>query len=306
MESRNHRINPPDQSDAVASLCNSISNLNHSPSNVPVTPSRVPSCTDSLVSDGDKAGATLLFSGAFLTLIGMTLTAMGWTKYNVNQSYEWTQLLGPILLSVGGMFVLISVCKFRMLSCQSCRQNVGERTSDTDTQPPHSGPSFVFTGLNQPITFHRATVVQYIPPPYGSLIQDQSLGTADGLHYGNQPLTVTVNPPPQYYSVYPMENLAFISGEYDGAAVEQRESRNPSRSGEVEEGKVNTADSAASPPAYEDIFAASSFVVAKPYIFLEGVKEKQRGLGNLVTWEAPGVLLSEDHPSESCLDKQKS
>lgn len=47
-------------------------------------------------------------------------------------------------------------------------------------------------------------------------------------------------------------------------------------------------------------------LVAKPCIFLEGVKEKQRGLGNLVTWEAPGVLLSEDHPSESCLDKQKS
>ncbi|KAI7813460.1 putative transmembrane protein 174 [Triplophysa rosa] len=258
MESRNHWINPPGPSDAVASFCNSISNFDRSPSNVPVTPSRVPSCTDSLVSDGDKAGATLLFSGAFLTLIGMTLTAMGWTKYNVNQSYEWTQLLGPILLSVGGMFVLISVCKFRMLSCQSCKQNDGERTSDTDPLPPHSGPSFVFTGLNQPITFHRATVVQYIPPPYGSLIQDQSLGTADGLHSGHQPLAVTVNPPPQYYSVYPMENLAFISGEYDNTAVEQKESRNPSSSGEEEEGKVNTADSASSPPAYEDIFATSS------------------------------------------------
>ncbi|XP_057205487.1 transmembrane protein 174 [Triplophysa rosa] len=255
MESRNHWINPPGPSDAVASFCNSISNFDRSPSNVPVTPSRVPSCTDSLVSDGDKAGATLLFSGAFLTLIGMTLTAMGWTKYNVNQSYEWTQLLGPILLSVGGMFVLISVCKFRMLSCQSCKQNDGERTSDTDPLPPHSGPSFVFTGLNQPITFHRATVVQYIPPPYGSLIQDQSLGTADGLHSGHQPLAVTVNPPPQYYSVYPMENLAFISGEYDNTAVEQKES---SSSGEEEEGKVNTADSASSPPAYEDIFATSS------------------------------------------------
>jgi len=47
-------------------------------------------------------------------------------------------------------------------------------------------------------------------------------------------------------------------------------------------------------------------LAAKPCMFLKGVKEKQRGLGNLVTQEAPGVLLSEDHPSESCLDKQKS
>jgi len=47
-------------------------------------------------------------------------------------------------------------------------------------------------------------------------------------------------------------------------------------------------------------------LAAKTCMFLKGVKEKQRGLGNLVTQEAPGVLLSEDHPSESCLDKQKS
>ncbi len=47
-------------------------------------------------------------------------------------------------------------------------------------------------------------------------------------------------------------------------------------------------------------------LTAKPGVFLKGVKEKHRGLGNLVTQEAPGVLLSEDHPSESCLDKQKS
>lgn len=215
-ENRNHAINLPGPRD-------SISSFNQSSSNVPVMASRSPSCTDSQVSDGDKAGATLLFSGAFLTLVGMTLTAMGWTKYNVNQSYEWTQLLGPILLSVGGMFVLISICKFHMLSCQSCRKNDGERTSEADPLPPLSGPSFVFTGLNQPITFHRATVVQYIPPSYGSLIPDQSLGTVDGLHSGHQPLAI--NPPPQYYSMYPMENLAFISGEYDNAVTEQRGSR---------------------------------------------------------------------------------
>lgn len=51
---------------------------------------------------------------------------------------------------------------------------------------------------------------------------------------------------------------------------------------------------------------STAALTAKPSMFLKGVKEKQRGLGNLVTQEAPGVLLSEDHPSESFLDKQKS
>ncbi|XP_051979410.1 transmembrane protein 174-like [Xyrauchen texanus] len=264
-ESRNNGTNiAADSSDAVAGgVCNAISNSSQSPSDVSVNvvsvmPSQTPSCTDSQVSDGDKAGATLLFSGVFLALVGMTFTAMGWTNYNVNHSSEWTQLLGPILLSVGGTFVLISICKFRMLSCQACKQNDGERTSEADPLPPLSGPSFVFTGLSQPITFHRATVVQYIPPPYASVVQDQSLVPVNGLHSSHQPIAVTVSTPPQYYSVYPMENSAFISSEYDNATAEQRESRNYSSS--EEEGKATrpAADSAFSPPAYEELFATSS------------------------------------------------
>nr|XP_055053953.1 transmembrane protein 174 [Misgurnus anguillicaudatus] len=250
-ESWNHGVNSPGPSDAIASVCNAI---HPNSSHVPVMRSLEPSNTDSQVSDGDKAGATLLFSGAFLTLVGMTFTAMGWTKYNVNQSYEWTQLLGPILLSVGGMFVLISVCKFRMLSCQSCKQNDGERTCEIDSLPPLSGPSFVFTGLNRPITFHRATVVQYIPPPYASLSQ----GPADGLHSGHQPLAFSVSPPPQYYSVFPKESLASFSGEFASSTVEQRENRNHSCSMEEENKKAITADNSSSPPAYEQLFATSS------------------------------------------------
>uniref|UniRef100_A0A8C7JMX7 Transmembrane protein 174 n=1 Tax=Oncorhynchus kisutch TaxID=8019 RepID=A0A8C7JMX7_ONCKI len=114
------------------------------------------------VSDGEKTGATLLFSGIFLDLVGMTFKVMGWLKYNVNRSFEWTQLLDPILLSVGGTFILISVCMFRILSC---------RFSESLTIPG-SCQSIVFNGINQPIMFHKATVVQYIPSPYGFVTQE--------------------------------------------------------------------------------------------------------------------------------------
>lgn len=231
-ESSNHGTNPlAGPSDAVpAGVCNTISISNQSPSDAPVNvvslmPSQAPTSSDSGVSDGDKAGATLLFSGVFLGLVGMTFTAMGWTNYNVSRIFEWTRLLGPILLSVGGTFVLISICKFRMLSCLSCKQTDGEGTPEMDPLPPLSGPSFVFTRLNQPITFHRATVVQYIPPPYTSVVPDRSMGPVNGLHSSHQPLAVTVSTPPQYYSVYPMENPSFISGECDNSTAEQRENR---------------------------------------------------------------------------------
>ncbi|XP_077087190.1 transmembrane protein 174 [Siphateles boraxobius] len=259
-ESRNQGTDPLAGSiDALpAGVCNSISNSTQSPSDAPVNvvsmmPSQAPTSSDSQVSDGDKAGATLLFSGVFLGLVGMTFTAMGWTNYNVSHSYEWTQLLGPVLLSVGGTFVLISICKFRMLSCLSCKQNDGERTPETDPLPPLSGPSFVFTRLNQPITFHKATVVQYIPPPYTSVVPDQSLGPVNGLHSSHQPLTVTVSTPPQYYNVCPIENPSFISVEYDNATAEQRENRNHGVTKEEDERKTSTTGSA-SPPAYEELF----------------------------------------------------
>uniref|UniRef100_A0A672REV0 Transmembrane protein 174 n=1 Tax=Sinocyclocheilus grahami TaxID=75366 RepID=A0A672REV0_SINGR len=231
-ENRNQGTNPlAGPSDAVPSgVCSTITDSNQSPSDVPVNvvslmPGQAPSSSNTQVSDGDKAGATLLFSGVFLGLVGMTFTAMGWTNYNFSHIYEWTQLLGPILLSVGGTFVLISICKFRMLSCLSCKQNDGERTPATDSLPPLSGPSFIFTRFNQPITFHRATVVQYIPPPYNSVVPDQSLSLVNGLHSNHQPLAVTVNTPPLYYSMYPVENPGFNPGEHDNATAEQRENR---------------------------------------------------------------------------------
>lgn len=180
-----------------------------------VTP-YTPSTADIQVSDDDKAGATLLFSGIFLGLVGITFTVMGWIKYQGVSHFEWTQLLGPILLSVGVTFVLIAVCKFKMLSCQLCTESE-ERVLDSD--PTSGGQSFVFTGINQPITFHGATVVQYIPPPYGSqeplgmnaaflqpMINACGLVPASGA-------AATIPSPPQYYTIYPQDNAAFVENE---------------------------------------------------------------------------------------------
>uniref|UniRef100_A0A8C1M1M4 Transmembrane protein 174 n=1 Tax=Cyprinus carpio TaxID=7962 RepID=A0A8C1M1M4_CYPCA len=58
-----------------------------------------------------------------------------------------------------------------------------------------------------------------------SILPDQSLGPGNGLHSSHQPLAVTLNTPPQYYSVYPMENTGFNSGELNNATQEQRENR---------------------------------------------------------------------------------
>ncbi|XP_072549471.1 transmembrane protein 174 [Salminus brasiliensis] len=224
---------------------------------VSVMPAQPPSRPEGQVSDGDKAGATLLFSGVFLSLVGMTFTAMGWINYEVSNNFEWTQLLGPILLSVGGTFVLISICKFRMFSCQACKIQTDEGVPEIDL-PPLSGPSFVFSGINQPITFHRATVVQYIPPPYTSAVQDSSLSSVTGFQPNQQPLAVTVSTPPHYYSIYPMENPAFSEdGETHELTEEGRETRILNQSGEVDEEKAEASDSI-SPPAYEDLYLTPS------------------------------------------------
>ncbi|XP_006875329.1 PREDICTED: transmembrane protein 174 [Chrysochloris asiatica] len=217
-----------------------------------VTP-YTPSATDIQVSDDDKAGATLLFSGIFLGLVGITFTIMGWIKYQGVSHFEWTQLLGPILLSVGVTFILIAVCKFKMLSCQLCKESE-ERVLDSEQIP--SGQSFVFTGINQPITFHGATVVQYIPPPYGSQ-EPTGMNTAYlqpvvspcGLIPSGGPVEPTPSPP-QYYTIYPQENAAFIRDGDGGNA------RSSVYEDQLEETQLEVDDCACfSPPRYEEIYS---------------------------------------------------
>uniref|UniRef100_W5MYZ2 Transmembrane protein 174 n=1 Tax=Lepisosteus oculatus TaxID=7918 RepID=W5MYZ2_LEPOC len=220
-----------------------------------VSPYR-PNRSDNEVTDGDKAGATLLFSGVFLGLVGLTFTVMGWISYDSSKDFEWTQLLGPILLSVGVTFVLIGVCKFKMLTCKLCKQ--GEDVFPEADQGP-CGQSFVFSGINQPITFHGATVVQYIPPPNATLTQD-------GIVTNHSP---TANPlngvcgtaicPPQYYTMYPLDNLSFVGDDHSPVSqgVDSSDSRSH-ESGERKDRKTASEEAldSAAPPSYDDIFPA--------------------------------------------------
>ncbi|XP_069887438.1 transmembrane protein 174 [Dipodomys merriami] len=223
-----------------------------------VTP-YTPSTADIQVSDDDKAGATLLFSGIFLGLVGITFTVMGWIKYQGVTHFEWTQLLGPILLSVGVTFILIAVCKFKMLSCQLCKES---EDRVLDSEQASGGQSFVFTGINQPITFHGATVVQYIPPPYGS---QEPMGVSTTYL---QPMVnpcgllapggaaATTPSPPQYYTIYPQDNTVFVQDEDCPPFTEGRDDRPRPGAARLEEAQLEEEDRARfSPPPYEEIYA---------------------------------------------------
>lgn len=122
-----------------------------------VTTAPCPPRSDSLL-DGEKTGATLLFSGVFLTLVGVIFTTMGWQHYLVNPTFEWTQLLGPILISVGGTFMLTSLCRF--LSCKPRDEEapVMEQTS--------AGHSFTLSGVNQQVVLCGAAAMHRFPPVY--------------------------------------------------------------------------------------------------------------------------------------------
>ncbi|XP_017507011.2 transmembrane protein 174 [Manis javanica] len=235
------------------------SHLEDFPLNVfSVTP-YTPSTADIQVSDDDKAGATLLFSGIFLGLVGITFTVMGWIKYQGVSHFEWTQLLGPILLSVGVTFILIAVCKFKMLSCQLCKEGE-ERVLDSEQTA--GGQSFVFTGINQPITFHGATVVQYIPPPYSSQ-EPTGMSTAYlqpvvspcGLMPPRGVVTAAPSPP-QYYTIYPPENAAFVNDQDYPSFVDGGNDRSSPDADGPEETRSGNEDSACfSPPPYEEIYS---------------------------------------------------
>ncbi|NXV32822.1 TM174 protein, partial [Rissa tridactyla] len=227
-----------------------------------VTPYQ-PNRSDVLVSDGDKAGATLLFSGVFLGLVGITFTVMGWIKYDGITHLEWTQLLGPILLSVGVTFILIAVCKFNMLTCKPCKERE-ENTSDLDQTA--SGQSFVFTGINQPITFHGATVVQYIPPPYPA---QEGMAVSPGyLHpvlscCGAVSSSASPIPTPasaHFCPAYTLDNPAFAGDENYAtyAAENTRNQRSEDSSDVPEELEEDHPCHDLSPPRYEEIYPLSS------------------------------------------------
>ncbi|XP_070707158.1 LOW QUALITY PROTEIN: transmembrane protein 174 [Pempheris klunzingeri] len=153
-----------------------------------VTPAPRPHQSDSL-SDYKKTGAALLFSGVFLFLVGATFTIMGFQQYKTTPTFTPTQLLGPILLSVGGTFIFSSVCRFGVLSCWPCRQLDEEVLVLPVMEQTSTGHSFTLSHINQPIMFHGATTIPCIPPSYNYVTQEvchvcelQPGGSMNGVH----------------------------------------------------------------------------------------------------------------------------
>uniref|UniRef100_A0A3P8X9T4 Transmembrane protein 174 n=1 Tax=Esox lucius TaxID=8010 RepID=A0A3P8X9T4_ESOLU len=238
---------PLPESDSAGARDNLSATLDHLSLNVvPIQPIRPLNPLDGhvSVSERNKTGVSLLFSGIFLGLVGLALTSMGCLKYSYSKSFESTQLLGPVLLSVGGTFFFISVCKFRMLSCQVLKQRDSdeELSESLDIPVSRAGQSFVFNGINQPIMFHTPTVMQYIPTPYGSVTQviDSTNGVPRDL-------------PPHYYNVCQMGNAAFTGDDSRPANTRLTGSlENP------DDGKGSEEDCSAEPssppPAYRTIY----------------------------------------------------
>uniref|UniRef100_A0A8D0BQL6 Transmembrane protein 174 n=1 Tax=Salvator merianae TaxID=96440 RepID=A0A8D0BQL6_SALMN len=214
--------------------------------------------TEVTVSDDDKAGATLLFSGVFLGLVGMTFTVMGWVKHEGMQRFDWTQMLGPILLSVGVTFLLIAVRKFKMFTCTSCNQSE-ERVPDLECIP--SGQSFVFAGISQPITFHGATVMQYLPPHAS---QEDSANFQPVLDHSrlssNSGSTMPASNPPCNNNANSVDNAIFsVDGNHSTyLTVDSRIGRSSDSLEESEEMLDEDLCNDVSPPAYDKLFPQPS------------------------------------------------
>lgn len=176
-----------------------------------VTPAPRPPQSDSLL-DYKKTGAFLLLSGVLLALVGVTFTATGWSDYQAKTNFELNQLLGPILISVGGTFTLISVCKFGIISCWPCRQWDEEVIALPATEQTSTAHSFTLSGINQPIVLHGATTMLCIPPAYNFITQEvhqsvelQPGRSVNGVHAAFPP----------HGAVCCVDNAAFTAGEED-------------------------------------------------------------------------------------------
>ncbi|XP_042365836.1 transmembrane protein 174 [Plectropomus leopardus] len=214
-----------------------------------VTPAPRPRQSHSLL-DGEKTAAVLLFSGLFLALLGVTFTTMGWHQYQADFDFEWTQLLGPILISVGGTFMLTSVCKFGIASCWPCRQWDEEALVMPVMEQNSTQHSFTLSGINQPIMLHDATTMLCIPPQYNFTTQEAH--QAVGLQPGGSVNGVLAACPP-YDAVCCVDNAAFTAEEHSSAHQTDTDCRR-SRTEKTEEERGRADAASSPPPAYEDIY----------------------------------------------------
>lgn len=195
-------------------------------------------------SGGDRGGGPLLFSGAFLCLVGVAFTVMGWLTSENN----WTQTVGPILLFFGVLFIAIAAFKCRSLLKTCCkRQQTSQRfQTDQHTSPPP--PAIVFTGITQPITFHGATVLQYLPPPNLAIVAQEGMTACEA---SLLPLA-----PPHYYTIFPLDNPVAASEETCPPPYQEQQpaSVRSDFSGSTVE---NDATDNAILPSYDEIFLTS-------------------------------------------------
>ncbi|CAG5867617.1 unnamed protein product [Menidia menidia] len=202
--------------------------------------------------DGEKTGTALFLSGVFLGLVGVTFTAMGWQHYRASLHFQWTQLLGPILISVGGSFMLTSVCKLRIISCGSHREQREEEVFVIPVRQQTSvGHPFV-RGINQTVMLQGATTMLCLPPAYNYITRD--------LHHENefQPRSAVSGAHaalPPYDAVYCVDSSAFTA---EGEPTARSTGTEPRRSGiqktDVErECHDDSVSTCSLPPAYEDI-----------------------------------------------------
>ncbi|XP_040914328.1 transmembrane protein 174 [Toxotes jaculatrix] len=211
-----------------------------------------PHQSDSLL-DGEKTGAALLFSGALLALVGITFTAMGWQQYQADFSFEWTKLLGPVLISVGGTFMLTSICKFGIVSCWPRRHWDEEGLVMPVTEQTSRGLSCSLSGLNQPVVLHSTTTMRCIPPAYNFITQEvrQAIDFLPGCSVNGSHAAL-----PPHDAVFCVDNTA-LTAEEDGIAHSRETDGTRSRFEKTEDeaGRGDESCSTCSrPPAYEDIF----------------------------------------------------
>lgn len=164
---------------------------------------------DSLL-DGEKIVLALLLSGLVLAMLGVTFTAMGWQHYQTNTHFQWTQLLGPILISVGGTFMLTSFCKFKLIFC--CKQEEEVFVIPVHEQTSRGHPVVVH-GINPPVMLQGATAMLCIPPAYGFIAQE--VHQQNELHSGL----------PAYDAVYSVDSVTAEDRGDHNAQTDQRRSR---------------------------------------------------------------------------------
>ncbi|XP_068609246.1 F-BAR domain only protein 2-like [Brachionichthys hirsutus] len=171
---------------------------------------------------GGSAGTSLMLSGGFLTLVGAVYTAAGCKYYLANDAFEWTGLLGAVLLSVGVVFMLVGIFKLGVFSCSPGRP--GDEES--------AGRWFTLSAVMQP-------GVPRFPPAYGVVNQEVSRPGR-----------------PANAAVPPIGATMAAAGE--GRSCFSQETRRAEKMEDQRGRDEDSSSTCSGPPAYEDIYPSFS------------------------------------------------